>query len=348
MNKKKDRKQLDLLPKIKLMFSSSELEKATQDLDQVTARFCRFTNAISTNRQSVEQPTTRQAMKLSKALRRVRGFANNLHQAISDAWRVGCHSNHEAKLSLEDRVEATAEILGKPGVKTALLMDFEVIFAASTEKDVSWHRAAIQVPQSLLHDEEYLPYVDLKLEKQMRLKSEKSDQVKLKSEKSEVAFSFPMKSQLTGRSNALMAAVRAPRLQSNASEILTVLKDICALKKASTHEKAPCALILAKHQQIATPNGASMIRPCDQADKITLSTLLFHGENVAQRGKLPLKHRMVLALRLASNLLQLSGTGWLDQSWSKENIYFLSEPIRVVNYASTSASSSYHFSSALK
>lgn len=42
---------------------------------------------------------------------------------------------------------------------------------------------------------------------------------------------------------------------------------------------------------------------------------------------LPLKLRMLLALRLASNLLQLLQTQWLRNAWSKDNIYFLLRPI---------------------
>ena len=62
------------------------------------------TNYI-TGRQLIEDKSPRKALKLATALPQVRGFASNLYLAISQGWRAGCHSQHEAKLFLEDRVD---------------------------------------------------------------------------------------------------------------------------------------------------------------------------------------------------------------------------------------------------
>jgi hypothetical protein len=56
-------------------------------------------------------------------------------------------------------------------------------------------------------------------------------------------------------------------------------------------------------------------------DAISLAEIL-----QAEKAALPWKFRMLLALRLASSLLQLLQTQWLGHAWSKDVVFFLVRP----------------------
>ena len=93
--------------------------------------------------------------------------------------------------------------------------------------------------------------------------------------------------------------------------------------EATEGGKEQVALILAKNQTIGKLLAKDKhMMPCGQADKILLRDLL--APKSASR--FPIRSGMILALRLASNLLQLSCTEWLRTSWSKDTIYFLRQP----------------------
>lgn len=61
----------------------------------------------------------------------------------------------------------------------------------------------------------------------------------------------------------------------------------------------------------------------DRANRITLEAILSDRASIPYGVGFSLRLRMLLALGLASNLLQLCQTRWLDHAWSKETVYFL-------------------------
>jgi hypothetical protein len=71
-------------------------------------------------------------------------------------------------------------------------------------------------------------------------------------------------------------------------------------------------------------NKTSSIRQ-HQNEVITLKALL-STETSGHGPILPWKFRMLLGLTLASNLLQLIQTQWLERAWSKEVVYFMLKP----------------------
>ena len=283
------------------MFSASEFKEAIQDLDSTTNSLCQFTTILSSNRQIVEQNSSRQAISTGKGLRKVRRLLIDLHKAIFKAWSTGCHS-HEAKLLLEDRIDTAAALARKvshKGSSTALV--FEMIFVASKDRQcVSWQEAPVQVPRELLDQEED----EEDLAKHIQgLQVSKASGVKI------------------------IATNTKPTKPT-----LPIVSNICLLMASIKGSKEKVGLCLAAKQAMGTISDTEkVVVPCCQSDKVVLGALL--ASNATTR--FPIRSGMILALRLASNLLQLSCTAWLRTTWSKDTIYFLCQgvgPAACVNF----------------
>ena len=274
------------------MFGVNDLESAVRELDDTTEKLCRFTSIISSNRQLIEDKPPRKALKLARALRQVRGFASNLYLAIFQSWRAGCHNQHEAKLFLEDRVDAAAGILKQARRNSsAPVLIFQLIFAASiSQGQTLWHEAVVQVLMANSGDD-----------------------------------SVPPLASQASRSPQVLLVV--PQSTSKGPEV-TFVHDICAAIEATKCGNEQVAFVLTGNQQFGTiaTNEKTLIS-YHQADKTTLKALLLSDNKSNHHGTLlPLRLRMLLALRLASNLLQLLQTQWLQSAWSKDMIYFLLRP----------------------
>ena len=274
------------------MFGANDLKSAIRELDDTTNTLYRFTRIISSNRQLVEDKSPKKALKLARALRQVRGFARNLYLAISQGWRAGCHSQHEAKLFLEDRVDTAAGILKQARKDSfAPVLIFQLIFAASiSQGQTLWHEAVVQV---------------------LKANSDNDPDPPLASQAS--------------RSPQVVLIV--PQSTLKGPEV-TFVHDICAAIEATRCGNEQVAFVLTGNQQFGTiaTNEKTLIS-YHQADKTTLKALLLSDNKPNHHGTLlPLRLRMLLALRLASNLLQLLQTQWLQSAWSKDVIYFLLRP----------------------
>ncbi|KAH7176145.1 hypothetical protein EDB81DRAFT_836293 [Dactylonectria macrodidyma] len=243
---------LDLIPRVKLVFRATELKTAIRDLDDTTTTLDRFARIIL-------------AAKLAKALRQVRGFANDLYLAIFQGWRAGCQDNHEARLFLEDRVDDATDILKHVRRDNSTpVFFFQLIFAASI-----YQGQAFRPSES--------PHITLVVPGSTSVRSE-----------------------------------------------VTFVDDICAAIEAASCRKRQFAFVLTGNQQLGSiPRDERTVIPYHRADRIALKSLLCDDKSRHHSTLLPLRLRMLLALRLASNLLQLLQTQWLQSTWSKDMIFFL-------------------------
>jgi hypothetical protein len=114
--------------------------------------------------------------------------------------------------------------------------------------------------------------------------------------------------------------VQRPRL----SPAVGAITDICSAIGLAECSKKHIVFVLAEGQPMAMlhPPGKAFV-PCELTKTITLKDLLSPNSNHPRYGPLlAWKFRMMLALNLASSLLQLLQTRWLQSAWSKEVIYF--------------------------
>ncbi|KAH8686130.1 hypothetical protein BGZ60DRAFT_396930 [Tricladium varicosporioides] len=285
-------KRLDLNPRIKLLFGVTQLKEAVQELDDTASALDRFTRIVLSNRQTVDDMSSKKAVKLARGLHHVRKFAGNLSLAISKSWKIGCHSKHEARLFLEDRLDTAVQIskqIGKESFEPILV--FQLIFAASMDQGQTlWHEASVQV-----FDDE---------------NDEHADQTSVSS--------HPCVPQVTFASSGTMSRSRRE---------ITTVESICGVMETAQNDNGQTTFVLVEKQRIGTisTNKGSPIGQ-QQTEVTTLKALLSAGTSRNHGPILPWKFRMLLALKLASNLLQLIQTQWLERAWSKEVVYFMLNP----------------------
>jgi hypothetical protein len=270
--------------------------KATiQEIDDGTAALDRFSRLTLSNRQTIQSNSSRKALNLAKALRHIRKFATTLYLAILDGFREGCHDNHETRLYLEDRVDIAADILqriGKSNSTTPLII-FDLVFTVGTgQKNVSYE-TAVQVFDEDDCDENF----NLALEDPIYQDS---------------------------RANSVVRLLVSQTSSALKREIASISSICAAIKEAGASQRR-ISFALVGNQRIGTIlDDAQPFRQLQEetTDAISLKQIL-----QAEKNLLPWKFRMLLALRLASSLLQLLQTQWLERAWSKEVVFFLVHPV---------------------
>ncbi|KAK6510123.1 hypothetical protein TWF481_004837 [Arthrobotrys musiformis] len=276
-------KQVDFVPRIKFVFKGFDLEGAIKDLDNILDSLHRFIQVICENRQpSVEKPS-RNASRLAVGFRRIQTLANNLHLAICRSWRIGCHTRHDARLFLDDRLEAAVKIAVKRNDTTAL--SFRLVFGAQSDPiRPLWHETTVEVTGR--EDEDEGANI------------------------------------CAGNSGACRVTVVVPQIIS-AKRTVTVVDDICATIETCTATQRRISFVIAKDQRIGSISSDLNCFNCFfHGDEVSLETLLSIHQSGSRNCLIPLDQRIPLALRLASNILQLFQTRWLQSSWSKNSIYF--------------------------
>ncbi|CAM1510000.1 Fc.00g003350.m01.CDS01 [Cosmosporella sp. VM-42] len=103
----------------------------------------------------------------------------------------------------------------------------------------------------------------------------------------------------------------------------TCVDNICDTIEKAISGNARVALVLAEYGQLATISAAPsdrMLTPYHHADRVSL------GDILAAKTAISSKSRMLLALRISSNLLQLLTTHWLRNGDFGDAIFFFTLP----------------------
>ncbi|KAF3280599.1 hypothetical protein TWF970_002812 [Orbilia oligospora] len=282
-NRVQKEKQIDFVPRIKLVFKGDDLGDAIKDLDSILDGLYRFIQVTCENRQPVAEKPSRNASKLAVGFRRIQTLANNVHLAICRSWKIGCHTQHDARLFLDDRLEAAVKIAAKKEPKSAL--SFRLVFGAETypSKPI-WHETTVEVTGREDEDDDG--------------------------------------SICAGSSGACRVTVIAPQIIST-KRTVTVIDDICATIEAFTFTQRRVSFVVAKDQRIGSiSNDLNCFHCFFQGDEVSLETLLSRCPPGSRSCLIPYDQRIPLALRLASNILQLFRTQWLQRPWCKDSIYF--------------------------
>ncbi|KAL9616862.1 MAG: hypothetical protein Q9160_008318 [Pyrenula sp. 1 TL-2023] len=282
-NKATDAQKAGLFLRAKLVISMEDLKEAIAKLDDARNTLDRFVRVVVSNRQISENTSSRKATKLARALRSVRNLANSLSSAITKGWSGQCHSQHEARLLLEDRMDTAERVLGPAReADPDPILVFRLILTATVDQaNTQWHETTVQVFGNNDASRHSGPDQQAKLPRVKIVVSETHSQQRL-----DMAF----------------------------------INDICGTIEAVDHEQRRLALVLTRDRGLgAIPALEGSLITYHQAEVVTLKQLLYR-QNLGPA--LPLKFRMTLALRLASNLLQLSRTPWLAEAWSKDTVCF--------------------------
>ncbi|KAB5582281.1 hypothetical protein GE09DRAFT_1166780 [Coniochaeta sp. 2T2.1] len=291
-------RKLDLAPRVKLVFAIKDIKSAVEELDKTAADIDRFTKVVLSNRQTVSGSASRKATRLAKTLRRVRDSAEDLAFALQDCWKSGCHEQHEASLFLDDRVKSTPAMPdgGTRKKKVPPEVVFRLLLSSQTNtgQALSYH-AAVQVD----NDE---PDMDTDITGSSA------------SEGPHIRFQTTATTEMSFQSKPLAAI---PGLVS--------VESICLALKLCLLDKGGAWFVLTKDGRIGLKQSTNKTSPrppdlTQSARRICLKDILSSGSGSPHKN--PLKFRMLLALRLASNLLQLHNTRWLGKAWSKHSVSF--------------------------
>lgn len=293
----------DIRSRIKVLFKGQDLITAVKDLDDTTAQIDRFTRVLISNQHNATSTPSKKATRLARTLRRIRDLAGDISVALGRGFTSGCHPQHEANLFLEDRLSTAVGILGHDRKRSQSdpLMDFRLVIAT-------------RHPTGLLRAYETTVHV-------------------YREEEEECKDPNHPESPKPGRHGtpSIQITFEAPPPPPRILPDVVHVEDICGVLEApSRFGVAQGACFVLMHQQRigVSCRSSAATAPFTKVsgNKIALSALLSAGH------KTPLKFRMPLALRLASNLLQLFQTHWLQKPWSKHEIYF---PVRPLLQAAT-------------
>lgn len=261
-------------------------------MDASANDLARLHNVSASLHQMNVNPASTTSRKLANSLDRVRGHAVQLYTAVSLGWSPGCHPAHEVKLVLEDRIEAGSSC--KSLLKTQKYnLRFQVVFASepSVGSDVLWHESEIDV----------VDYV----------------------EQNEHADALPSDHKTTQKPSIKVTFSGLPP-KSVAQPITTEVKDICWTIREAKREQKKLQLYLHTHHRFRCHHSPSL-GVCSVSggatSTINLEALLSKSTQPTGPSKrMPIRSRLLLALNLASTLLQLKATPWLATLWSKSTV----------------------------
>lgn len=216
---------------------------------------------------------------------------------------------HEASLLLEDRISIAASILDKKG-KTSPETVFRLAFAMQSQSGSLLSYSAV------VHVQEDDPNIDTTPSKLPQADVQTTAVAHAKRVSVSSIGSPRVHFQTTTATVVLTSPPTPPRTPRG----VVWVDRICSALESMTRENTQASFVLTKGLQIGIRNcleaPSQPLLVCDR--RMTMQDL-FGGDKIQKR---PLKFRMFLALRLASNLLQLYQTQWLQNAWSKSNISF--------------------------
>lgn len=290
----------------KLLMREENVEEEIKELKESTGFLWQLQNAGVSMRQIETLAPLKTSKKLAGSLIQIQNYARHLYKAISDGWTPGCHSSHEARLVLEDRVETAAAASKHPKSSQKRPLDFSVIFGSES----------IPVCDLLLHEIRVrIIGEDLDVDSRPSLQISKGSPLRPIISRPTVTFSLLPEPNSTGPSTE-------------------EVEDICLIVCQAKREKKILEFHLQLQQRLHfchPSHGGDAATSTHFARTVSLRAILIKSASTSDRSKkLPLKPRLFLALILASTLVQLNATPWLTSCWSKESIHF-SSPCQVID-----------------
>ena len=264
----------------------SVIVKANKELREITHQNIYLES--SRQKRRAERPLTE--------LKLIRKHAASLHHVIirGKAWKCSCRMLHMASLRLESRPGT----VGAVSDDTAPKVKFQILLSTGQERDTQWMA-------SQWHEVEVVPSLD------------KNNDVTTGT--GPRASTGVVRFQPDPRSITTADVPPQPAIYHDCESI----SDICSTICAAHGSKRPIGFLVdeqdKKHKhyiyQVDTVIGPD-IRSKSLGDLLSCS-----GQR-SLTGPLSKKDCLQIAVTLASSVLQLDGTSWLEPHWSRTDIYF--------------------------
>lgn len=270
--------------KFKFALEKEELDQKISELDMSTSMLSRLRVAGGLLQDDDQLPSSGRIRRLTGFLNKAQRYTSDLYSAIRESCPTSCHTLHRFKLYLEDQ---SAPLLRK---KPQISFRIEALPVPTPAELRAWYYAHVET----LEEE----YTGTKTKSALEPHSKEIPTVNF----------TPTESR------------EPPKCE---------VQDLCAtFTKASSSNKV-LKLYLAERGRLASchvpidPQAQSNRSTSLVAGALTLETIIKKAyESREYSVRWSLTHRMVLAYRLASCLLQFQSTPWLEDSWKKKSIFF--------------------------
>jgi hypothetical protein len=299
--------QLALKERAKLTLDYHDLENSINDLDHSIILLERIHHAVSKRHEVSVDSTDRKAAQLASSLHIAREHAISLFNALVHSWNAGCHQNHEAKIYLDGtEIVKNQQNSKQTYFKKQKPHKFRLILSSKdTNLSEFWHEGTIEV----LDD-------------------------------NSISHNLPMPAAtLLGPNRPQVRIVTPAAISSAGTTSFIDVQNLCTTIGWATRERKILKFYLASQQRIRCQHEdcAHLLIP-KHYKSVSLEDLLMPLPQTGSPAKIGLKNRMMLALNLASTLMELQSTPWLTNSWSKKAIKFLKTPVPQSSLSTAAAS----------
>lgn len=301
--------------KIRRSFTRKHREALLQELDRHNGAIARYVE----QREILAPLSTPRPDECSRYYHVVRDNACDVYYALEDGWRCRCSNPHNANLQLECRNPAHASPLFN------ISLSFMSQSSPSTTAQRKWLEAQVNVDE--LDDQ-----IDTNIRRQgsnMPRSVDDSGSTDALVTSSIIADTFsPV---LASNSNTARKLVRiaephsgaslpskqqGPRSCIKPSRRAPQITSLCEAIRAAQSERTVDGYLAYTSRECHIKISSSS--PSNVAEPVSLDYLLSAGSN------LPRRQRLSIAVNLAHAVLQLHKSPWLNEFWSKKDIYFSS------------------------
>ncbi|KAF1844870.1 uncharacterized protein K460DRAFT_376448 [Cucurbitaria berberidis CBS 394.84] len=253
------------------------------------------------------QTSSKQDCQSAPNFRVIKDRADNFYTALSTGWNCPCQADHSVSLRLESRMEDGSGDEDDEDYEDEETMrdPFHVLFrfnhhhkteiSSTSMKPWTWEEADVRI--------EY--------EKQ--------------SSTATAACGGQIGKGVRFAKQAKKAIQAALEPQPNMQPIKDLCSAIYALQKP---QRDVCFSLLAN--EIAKHKYGVHIYPTKQLPPDTDTWVVSSLRNVLDDSQFARRDRLKLAVTLASSVLQLHETPWLDENWGKDTIFFVKRPGRAL------------------
>lgn len=292
------RKSLEVQPKFqfkkraKFGWSKKKVKALLKELDKCNG----FLKALNENMKMLEPYKKNQGQQSASSLQRLQESAHSLYHELRLSLSSDCHFSHSANLQLEQRI-MLKPAASKQKEKSDSI--FTVLFPVEpnlcSEASQTWKEAEVSIWEEELEGTIC---------------------------KSTLSKGSPPQIEVSSAD-----AVIIPSSELQTFSALKIIDNTCRLIQQTQYFDSCLGFSLDSSGKLRG------VYPVQRENKSTtmigkpirLEELLTNPPLVNGLYGLTLKEKYVLAITLASSLLQLYNTPWLSESWSKKDIVFLSE-----------------------
>jgi hypothetical protein len=276
--------------RVKFGLKVKDMKRLLKELDDNNKTLARFQEKTDTL-----APYKKPNKNHFATIHRIRGHAKNLHDAIISRGRsCKSHKVHSLKLGLDKRIAATRAEAKKAFWKPPAI-DFKVLFSADSP--------TIQELRIHILDDDPPKY-----------------------QKLDFHHTYPGKAPKVLIQEPVNKPIKMAQMSFD-YKALQVIDDVCAAAHVVQVDGHCHGLYLDGDGKLRGVFPVKQDIYHTSNDTVTLSELLSLPKKPGIfKKKLSRRERYILAVELTSSLLQLHSTPWLDEFWSKRDIYFFQSP----------------------